>query len=180
VKSPEYRFLSTWFIPNARCEDVSDVLQSSDKLAEWWPAVYLEVTVVERGGEHGLGQVLDLFTKGWLPYTLRWKLRVESVDYPHGSTISASGDLTGRGVWAHEQTGDGVQTTYDWSVSADKPLLRYGSFALRPLFAANHRWAMATGEISMCREIARRRGAVVQPPPQPTFWRPKMAGSMKV
>ena len=112
-----------------------------------------------------------MFTKGWLPYTLRWLLRVESVDYPYGSRISASGDLTGHGEWAHRQGDDGVYTTYEWNVSADKPLLRYGSFALRPVFAANHRWAMATGEISICREIARRRGAVVGPPPQPTFRR---------
>jgi hypothetical protein len=44
-------------------------------------------------------------------------------------------------------------------------------FTVRPLFAANHRWAMATGEISLAREIARRRGAEVGPPPQPTFRR---------
>lgn len=171
MRSPEYRFLTNWFIPNARCEEVSDVLQASETLTAWWPAVYLDVKVIERGGEHGIGQVLDLFTKGWLPYTLRWRLSVESVEYPYGSTISASGDLTGRGIWTHRQGEDGVHTTYDWNVTADKPLLRYGSFVLRPLFAANHRWAMATGEASMCREIARRRGTVVGPPPQPTFRR---------
>jgi hypothetical protein len=171
--SPEYRFLTNWFIPNARCEEVSDVLRSSETLADWWPAVYLEVKILERGDAHGSGEVVELFTKGWLPYTLRWRLRVESVDYPHGSTIAASGDLTGRGVWRHRQHNDGVHTTYDWNVVADKPLLRYGSFILRPVFAANHRWAMATGEQSICREVARRRGAVVGPPPQPTFRRPK-------
>jgi hypothetical protein len=172
MQSPEYRFQSKWFIPNARCEDVADVLAASDTLAQWWPAVYLEVKVVEPGDGAGVGQVLELFTKGWLPYTLRWNLRVESVDYPNGSTVSAFGDLRGRGVWTHRQVDGGVQTTYDWSVAADKPLLRYGSLVFRPLFAANHRWAMARGEESMRREIARRRGETVGPPPPPTFRRP--------
>jgi hypothetical protein len=169
VNSPEYRFVTKWFTPNVSCEEVADVLSASGSLTEWWPAVYLEATVVDPGGAHGIGQVVDVFTKGWLPYTLRWRLRVESVDYPVGSTVSATGDLRGGGVWTHTQRGGGVETTYQWSIVADKPLLRYGSFVFRPLFAANHRWAMATGEVSLAREIARRRGAVVGPPPKPTF-----------
>jgi hypothetical protein len=167
--APRYVFHTRWFTRGATCEEISDVLADTGSLAEWWPAVYLAVTVVEPGEEHGLGSVIDLFTKGWLPYTLRWRLKVEQVRYPHGSTVSARGDLTGRGVWAHRALDGGVETTYDWEVEADKPLLRYGSFVFRPLFAANHRWAMATGEVSLQREIARRHGEPVGPPPQPTF-----------
>jgi hypothetical protein len=45
-------------------------------------------------------------------------------------------------------------------VRADKPILRYGSFILKPIFAANHRWAMARGEESLARELLRRRGGL--------------------
>jgi hypothetical protein len=38
-------------------------------------------------------------------------------------------------------------------------LLRYLSFVFKPLFAANHRWAMAQGERSLRAEMARRRSA---------------------
>jgi hypothetical protein len=31
--------------------------------------------------------------------------------------------------------------------------LRYGSFLFKPIFAANHRWAMARGEESLKREL---------------------------
>jgi hypothetical protein len=50
-----------------------------------------------------------------------------------------------------------VNVTYDWRVKAEKPLLRYISFLLKPVFAANHRWAMRQGEQSLQRELARLR-----------------------
>jgi len=169
LPGPRYAFHTRWFTVAATCEEVSSVLSDVGSLARWWPAVYLDVHVLEPGGEHGLGSRVDLFTKGWLPYTLRWQLHVETMNYPFGSTVTATGDLTGRGVWSHRQLDGGVETTYDWEISAEKPLLRYGSFILRPLFAANHRWAMQTGEISLALEVRRRRGEPAGPPPPPTF-----------
>ena len=58
--------------------------------------------------------------------------------------------------------------------SAEKALLRNFSFIIKPIFAANHRWAMAKGEESLQLEIARRHArtreelALVPAPPQPT------------
>jgi hypothetical protein len=48
---------------------------------------------------------------------------------------------------------------YDWRIRAEKPLLKRLSFLLRPLFEANHRWAMARGEESLKLELARRRAS---------------------
>ena len=68
-----------------------------------------------------------------------------------------------------------VNITYDWRVMADKPLLRRLSFLLKPLFSANHGWAMARGEESLKLEMARRRAASpedaarIPAPPGPTF-----------
>ena len=50
-----------------------------------------------------------------------------------------------------------VDLTFDWKIRGDKLLLRYLSFLLKPIFAANHRWAMAKGEESLKLELARRR-----------------------
>jgi hypothetical protein len=67
--------------------------------------------------------------------------------------------------------------TYNWRVSAIKPLLRWLSWLLRPVFAANHRWAMARGEESLRPELRRRRRATSEterrrvPPPPPTTFR---------
>jgi hypothetical protein len=125
------------------------------------------------GDERRIGRVIRLHTKGWLPYTLRWDFAVTDA-HPNGLTLHAWGDFVGRGVWTFEQDGPFVNVVYDWQVRAEKPLLKYLSFLLKPIFAFNHRWAMARGEESLELELARRRArtkaerALVPPPPPPT------------
>jgi hypothetical protein len=52
-----------------------------------------------------------------------------------------------------------VDVSYDWRIRADKPLLRWLSFLLKPVFRWNHHWAMARGEESLRAELVRRRSA---------------------
>ncbi|GAC1692141.1 MAG: hypothetical protein NVS9B9_14520 [Ktedonobacteraceae bacterium] len=117
--------------------------------------------------------VLRLYTKGWLPYTLRWQFRITAVD-ADGFSLIASGDFEGRGIWIFKQNGPWTDVTYDWKISAEKPLLRYFSFIMKPIFSANHHWAMARGEESLKLELARRRATTeeersqVPAPPLPT------------
>src|SRR5262249_48865200 len=65
--------------------------------------------------------------------------------------------------------------TYDWRVRAEKGILRDYSLVMKPLFRANHHWAMARGLESLRLEIARRRAsgdpailAAIPAPPGPT------------
>ena len=90
---------------------------------------------VEPATADGVGQVVELRTRGRLPYTLRWRFRVTEVDRPHRFALEAWGDFVGRGVWTMTQDGPDVSMTYDWRVRADKPLLRRLSWLLRPLFS---------------------------------------------
>jgi hypothetical protein len=161
-------------VPGTR-EEVSEIIGDAPELARWWPSVYLEVKVLEPGDASGVGKVVDLYTKGWLPYTLRWQFRVTESNPPHGFTLVARGDFVGRGIWTFEQDGEFVDVTYDWKVRADKPLLRYFSFVMKPIFSANHRWAMTQGEKSLKLELARRHAATpdlrqrIPAPPGATF-----------
>jgi hypothetical protein len=148
----DYVFVTHWRVEGT-VEEVSEILDDPLSLPQWWPAVYLEVRKLPDG-------VIDLYTKGWLPYTLRWRFRVTESRKPHGFTLEAFGDLVGRGEWTLTQDGAYADVVYDWRVRADKPILRYGSFILKPIFAANHRWAMARGEESLARELLRRRGGL--------------------
>ena len=111
---------------------------------------------LEPGDKAGIGKVYSLHTRGWLPYTLRWQLRVTENRFPTGYSFVATGDFVGRGVWNFTQDGSWVNATFDWQLRADKPLIRYLSFLLKPIFSANHRWAMAQGEKSLRAELARR------------------------
>ena len=166
----EYAFVTRWRVEGP-IEEVSDILDDAEGLPRWWPSVYLDVSKRPDG-------VVDLYTQGWLPYTLRWSFRITERHYPYGFSLEASGDFVGRGVWTFKQDGPSADITYDWRIRADKPLLRYLSFVFKPLFAANHRWAMARGEESLKLELRRRHAhtpaelAAIPAPPPPTFTRP--------
>lgn len=136
--------------------EVRAILSDAAALPRWWPDVYLRVDVLEPGDADGVGRVVHLWTKGRLPYSLRWSFRVEDADV-NGSRIRCWGDFEGSGVWRWRQDGDDVDVTYDWKVVAQKPLFRALSWLLKPAFSANHRWAMARGEESLRRELERRR-----------------------
>jgi hypothetical protein len=170
----DYHFISRWRVSSTPAE-VSKVLENTTDLVRWWPSVYLEVRELEAGDERGVGKLVSLHTKGWLPYTLRWKLRVTESRYPYGFSLEASGDFEGCGFWTFAPQGDEVNITYDWRIRADKPLLKLLSPLLKPLFAANHRWAMARGEESLKLELAHLRARTIEeaarvpPPPGPTF-----------
>ena len=172
MSAPEFHFFSQWRVLGTAAE-VAAVLGDVREFARWWPSVYLDVEELEPGGEQGIGKRLRLRTKGWLPYTLHWDLRITESRPPHGFVIEAQGDLAGRGEWTFEQSGAWTIASYSWDVRAEKPLLR----ALAPLFAsalgANHRWSMRMGERSLELELARRRAATagerarIPPPPPP-------------
>ena len=153
-----YHFISYWRVEGTM-EEVSAVLGDAAGLPRWWPSVYLAVKVIEPGDADGVGKVVELHTKGWLPYTLHWFFRVTEARSPHGFSLEAWGDFDGTGVWTFQQNGRLVDIVYDWKIRAEKPLLRYLSFLLKPVFSANHRWAMARGEESLRAELGRRAGA---------------------
>lgn len=170
----DYHFVTVWRV-NGTVEEVKAVLGDGASLPTWWPAVYLSVHERVPGGPGGVGRELDLHTKGWLPYTLRWTLHVTEPVSNTGFALEARGDLNGTGQWTFEQAGSEVVITYDWRVSASKPLLRRLAWLLKPAFEANHHWAMRRGEESLELELARRRAtddgdrAKVPPPPPTTF-----------
>ena len=174
-----YHFITHWCIPGTTIAEISEILGNGPDLARWWPSVYLGVKELEPGdSETNVGKVIDLYTKGWLPYTLRWQFRVTESNSPHGFSLEAWGDFVGRGIWTFEQDGDAVNVTYDWKVRAGKPLLRNLSFLLKPVFSANHHWAMRMGEQSLRIELARRHAqspeerALIPAPPPPTTTSP--------
>ena len=128
-------------------------------LPRWWPMVYLEVVELRPSNADRTGRRVRLLTRGKLPYRLRWEFEVTESRYPYGFTIAASGDFDGTGTWAFAPRGPLVDITFDWRIRAEKPLLRWLSVLFKPIFEANHRWAMARGEECLVRELRRRRSA---------------------
>jgi hypothetical protein len=182
VAANDYHFVTVWRIP-ATPEEISEVLGDAPGLARWWPSVYLTVNEVAAGDERGLGKVVELWTKGFLPYTLRWRFTVTESTPPTGFALAATGDFVGRGIWtlrpdAGPDAPGGPLTTviYDWTVNAEKGVLKNLSIVMKPIFKANHHWAMARGEESLKLELARRHAgtdatirAGIPAPPGPVF-----------
>jgi hypothetical protein len=160
----DYQFITHWRLPGT-VEQVSELLGDTDTLMRIWPSLYSKVTVVSPGDANGLGKHLNVETRGHLPYTLRWSFRVVESRHPYGYAIDAWGDMVGHGVWTLEPDGDAVRVTYDWRVRTEKPLLKWLSPLLKPIFKANHDKVMAAGEDGLRAELLRRRSAMANDAP---------------
>ena len=114
-------------------EAIFELIRKPLEFPRWWGSVYLKA---ERVGESRV----RFQTKGKLPYTLLWDSETIESRPPESLTVRATGDLDGRGIWTLGKHGASTDVTFDWKLTAEKPLLRYLSFLLRPLFAWNHRW----------------------------------------
>jgi uncharacterized protein YndB with AHSA1/START domain len=156
MPSNEYHFLTLWRVRGTP-QQVYELIHNPLDYPRWWPAVYLRATRIEAGDGRGMGRRIRFQTKGWLPYTLQWESYAAEVHAPHRLVIRATGDFAGRGIWTFEPEGEFLNVAFDWKLTADKPLLRYLSFLLKPVFSANHVWAMERGRESLELELARLR-----------------------
>ncbi len=157
-----FRIVTHWTV-EATIDEVAAVLGDALALPDWWGRVYLGTKIVSPGDDNGIGRQVAVHSKGWLPYHLNWTATLIESRAPHGWTIDASGDLQGRGVWRLVQNGPIAEIAYDWQVKAERPILKLLSPILKPIFAWNHRWAMAKGEAGLRCEVARRRQQSISP-----------------
>jgi hypothetical protein len=144
----DYSFVTRWRVPATR-EETAAILSDAAALPRWWGSVYLAVEPE--------GDTWRVRSRGWLPYTLCWSFERTASDLPKSFALRARGDLAGAGRWEFHESSGHTEATFVWRVRAEKPLLRYLSWLLKPVFAANHRWAMAQGERAIAHEVARRR-----------------------
>jgi uncharacterized protein YndB with AHSA1/START domain len=149
-----YYFIARWRV-KASAKEVFSIISEPLEYPRWWPAVYLEAKEMMPGEARGVGRRVRFLTRGFLPYTLRWESTVLEAESPHRLVVRATGDFDGRGIWSLVEDGEYCDITFDWKLLVEKPGVRELSFALRPLFEANHRWAMERGEESLKLELAR-------------------------
>ncbi|HEX3293322.1 MAG TPA: SRPBCC family protein [Solirubrobacterales bacterium] len=139
----EYVFLDEWDVETPQ-EAVFEALADARTYPEWWKPVYIEVEGDEAPGD---GVTTKQHFKGKLPYTLRTTSTITAFDPPTHFQVEVVGDLTGTGKWTVTPNGDDrVHVRFDWIVHADRPLLRYLTPILRPIFRWNHNWSAARAE----------------------------------
>jgi uncharacterized protein YndB with AHSA1/START domain len=135
----EYVFCDEWLVA-ARREAVFEALSDAHSYPLWWRPVYLEV---EADGPARVGSESRQYFKGRLPYRLRTRSRIVRLDPPALIEAAVDGDLRGHGVWTLTERAGGTWVRFDWTVLADRRVLRVLTPLLRPLFRWNHAWAIA-------------------------------------
>lgn len=153
----EYYMPTSWRV-KGEVSEVYEICSNFYDYQRWWPEVYKKITVAGTDKDTG-NEIYALLTKGKLPYMLRWNSCKTAEHPPHSVSLKATGDLAGRGTWKFEQDGEYVNVRFDWYVNAEKPLLKYFSPIMKPVFRSNHYWAMDRGLESLERELDRRRSA---------------------
>jgi uncharacterized protein YndB with AHSA1/START domain len=157
----EYVFIDEWDVDAPR-EAVFAALADSGTYPEWWTPVYI---AVETDGPPRVGSVAQHEFKGQLPYHLKTRSEIVSYDPPNGFAVEVEGDLAGRGVWTLTERDDGrVHVHFDWRVIADRPLLRYLTPILRPVFRWNHNWSIKRA-IEGLEPYAQKSDPAARPPP---------------
>jgi len=151
----EYHFSERWLVPANACE-VWDVLADAKLLPDWWRGVYLECVALGDVREPRVGDRFRALARGALPYRLRFTLETAALERPRLVMVKVSGDLNGTWQATLCQKPDGTRVELEQHVLADKPLLRFFSPLLKPLFAWNHRWTTPRGQAGLTAFLAER------------------------
>ena len=151
----DYDFLTTWRLA-APLETVWEAIYHSECWPEWWPGL-LSVVELEKGDDDGIGNLRRYTWKGVLPYRLVFDIRTTRIDRPFLLVGTASGELTGTGVWRFSEQGGYVVVTYEWRVATRKRWMNLLAPLARPLFCWNHDQVMRRGEAGLARFIERQR-----------------------
>ena len=148
-----YRFVDEWLVP-ASPEWVYALLSCPRGYPEWWGTAFLEGE--GDPGSAAPGKRARLLTRGRLPYRLRWELTCVEATAPSRLVSRIEGDFVGEGIWTISPADGGTRAALEWNVEVRKGLVRHLTPVLRPLFAWNHRWAMARGLESITALAARQ------------------------
>lgn len=151
----QYQFIDRWYVPEP-IGDVYDVIGDQLDYPSWWNKAFLSVTGDE--GPPRPGRRASIVSKGFLPYKLRWEAEVVEAERPRGFRMTVSGDFVGGGEWTLEEAEGGTRATLDWRPAIEKPFVKQLTPILRPLFRANHKWAMRRGQEGILEYMRRRRG----------------------
>jgi uncharacterized protein YndB with AHSA1/START domain len=136
-----YRFEDCWRVPFS-VEKVWEVLSRSEEYPRWWRGVYLSAKPMDPSGKR-----VAVVAKGRLPYKLRFTIETLRTEKPSLIEFRATGDfVTDVSRWVLEPEGEGTLATLEWNPHVEKPVVKFLSPILKPLFYWNHEWTMKRGE----------------------------------
>lgn len=130
---------------------VYDILKDGENYSQWWPA-FKSSRVVGLKGSHKIHSLV----RARLPYTLSFTTELVRENPPTEIEIRATGELVGSGIWRLRETEEATEIEFEWDVRVEKPLIKWLTPILKPLFRWNHDWVMRVGEVCLQKEVERR------------------------
>jgi hypothetical protein len=146
MASNKYHFEDHWDVPFP-IEEVWEVLSRSWEFPIWWRGVYLSAEPLGNADGPRVGARVAAVARGWLPYRLRFTIETIALGKPHLIAFKAIGDFeTDESRWILTRNGAGTHVVLDWNPIVEKPVVKFLSPLLKPLFRWNHNWTMVRGQ----------------------------------
>jgi hypothetical protein len=165
-----YRYVNTWRVLGP-IDEVAAVLATAESYPRWWPA---STSPSSRSATKAGGERRRIRSQGFCRYAIEFVTRV--VDEAAADRLSSRREARcgPRRLAARRPTAEWVDIVYRWQVTGQQDAVAATSWALRPLFEANHTWRCAAARSASSLELARRRAderrpsaGAVPPPPAP-------------
>jgi len=151
MASNSYRFEDHWQVPFP-IERVWDVLARPEEYPLWWRGVYLSATRLDDEGKR-----VAVVARGRLPYKLRFTIESVHQEKPRLIAFRATGDfVTDLSRWLLVPRAGGTAVTLEWNPRVEKPLVKFLSPLLKPIFYWNHEWTMRRGERQIAEYLSGR------------------------
>jgi hypothetical protein len=146
MASNVYHFEDHWLVPFP-VESVWEVLSRAEEYPVWWRGVYLSARTLDGDPRLGTRHPVAVVARGWLPYKLRFTIETLTLKKPELIEFKASGDfVTDASRWLLKPQGQETLVTLEWNPLVQKPVVKFLSPVLKPLFRWNHNWTMRRGE----------------------------------
>ena len=141
----DYHFVTHWKIKGSP-EQIFNILKEGQHYDQWWKPAYVKTLKLN-------DNKIEALVRAKLPYTLTFVTELISEIPNKEIKIKSTGELEGSGLWQLEPDGVYTKVNFFWDVQASKPLIRWLSLILKPLFKWNHDWVMKTGECCLQKEV---------------------------
>ncbi|MCR9121315.1 MAG: hypothetical protein NXH91_03505 [Phyllobacteriaceae bacterium] len=167
----DFDLASCWLLDGSP-EEVVALFHDPMSLTHWWSEVFMRGEMLSGCAANGTGLTARFYTKGLLPHTFQFTARIQDANAPKAVQIRTWGDFDGRCDIFLAAQGDKTRIDIRWQVNVCQPYIRALLGVGRPIFIANHRWAMRRGRLGLQAAIFhQRRKAEKQytPPRRPTF-----------
>lgn len=149
-----YSFVTNWKL-KASLEDVWNAVYDSLEWPQWWRGVQ-SVAEEQPNDETGVNGIRTYTWKSFLPYGIRFSLKLTEKEPLKRLKGIATGELEGTGEWHFTENNGIVHVRYDWNIVTNKKWMNTLAFLLKPVFRFNHNVVMHWGGKGLARKLGTR------------------------